>query len=1367
MKKFRTIALSVLVALPLLLALLAAFTQTQTFRNRLRAAALAELDSVFDADIYLGPLGGNILTGFSIDSASISLQGRTLLRLSRLEISYNLLSLTGKTAAVKGFTLVRPEIFLVREKGEPWNISRVLRHHAGDTTAGGPFNWTIDIARLDIRQGTISLVDSASLSEPGHETATGESVEYHQFTLSDVNLSLSANIRRDRQRAIISSCSFISQRPQFRLEELSGVFTVSPSEARVDSLIVRTDKTTFALGASMKDVNLFGGLELRSLRSSPVELSLRAAPIDFTELREFLTPLHFMAGKADVTLEAAGEFGNLTVRHLDVHTGGSQLYLRGTVGNLHDPRRLALSAKISESTIVPGDVHALLPGLHLPDLEPLGQSTLNLEYDGTPLSFRTKFLLETAAGKVQSSGLSLDVGGESRLTYDGTVGFRGLNLGRALSDERLSSTLNGTLSIKGSGVDIAHLASRAALEIDSSRFRGLPLVATGVHLEAQHRAIAAHASLGLGQMQSTVDATLQEPAGGRPAFHVEANLSSLNLEPLLHDTSYNSDITLTLLADGTGLTWKTVSGTFSMDFSSSRYRDYTLDQGNVNLSVDQHDSTNKHIELVSNVADLTLSGRFNLPYMVNLLEFEALNLRGAIAGRLSVIDPSLASSIDKAGLEERAQALASAHERLDARYVLRLKDLEPLSVATGNRTFDGTGLLEGTIRGSYDDLSFANTLHLEDFFYGSADSGVLLENANAKLNLRSLKPIDPLAQAEAHVEVHAGRVHLNRNTLDSLDFAVDYGAERAGYTTSALFNGAYRVASAGSVEVDSSSVRLTPQSLELSYEDYQWRADSGATLRLSREGAGVSGLIMRRDSQAVELQGTLTAGRSIDCSVDGSNLDLDGLKYLLSSEELGEQRKAFAGIARVHATARGTLFSPVVAATVRADDVTFRTLPFGGIGAELHYERGQIDCHARVTEMGAGAGSPPIMTVDGNIPAEFGGETPSGGSADSSMNLHVVSHGVQMSVLDPLLPTFNDLVGLMSCDLTLGGTLRHPSYVGTIGIAQCSFLFVPNNISYTLEGTFHPEGERIRVTDCVIRNVPSDESAGRKGVVHLGGDFALRNLRPGEFNLTAEGQLLVVKETTEKSSLAVSGNLFVEIGPGPLRFTGEIENSLLKGSLLVRNSSLVFPPTQATVQEESAQSVPVVTVDDTARPTVRRDDRSAAVRYFAQATSAPGRSEQTELHKRKSFMDGLHYDLDIEATGGTTEIRMIFNPATNEELVASFDGRFTVTGDGTRWTGDLTIARAYYNFFKRFDATGSIRYTGDFLNPELNIVATYQGSRTLADSTAKPIEKIVVTATITGTRNKPKLEFSMTINDVDYATYNGPKSKDLQSDAIS
>jgi hypothetical protein len=197
--------------------------------------------------------------------------------------------------------------------------------------------------------------------------------------------------------------------------------------------------------------------------------------------------------------------------------------------------------------------------------------------------------------------------------------------------------------------------------------------------------------------------------------------------------------------------------------------------------------------------------------------------------------------------------------------------------------------------------------------------------------------------------------------------------------------------------------------------------------------------------------------------------------------------------------------------------------------------------------------------------------------------------------------------------------------------------------------------------------------------------------------------------------------------------------------------------------------VRLVFVNDTLRVT-RKPERSALSKYFAATlgSTAPGATVEKRL---KSFMDGLNYDLDIDASGGNTEIRMIFNPVTSEELVAALDGRFTITGDGTRWTGDLTITRAYYNFFKRFDATGSIRYTGDFLNPELNINATYQGTRTISDTSASSggirSEKVIVTLRISGTRKAPKVDFGMTINDADYFTYSGPTSHDLQTDAIS
>jgi hypothetical protein len=1366
-RKLRTIALYLLIGIPVLFGVIIAITQTQIFRDRLRAAALSELDSLINGEVRIGRLNGDLLSGLTIDSVSIDVNDGPFLRIPRLDIAYNFFALPGKTIAIRKLTLTRPEVHFFRPPGGRWNLSDLFRRRPPDTTASKPFDWVIDVKRLEILDGTVSLLDSLSLADERHPEVKNGSVEYHAFTLRGVNLVLAANIRRDRLRAVIASCSFSSAAPDFRLRMLCGVFSVMPGEARVDSMRIITGNTNLSLDASMKDVDLLGGISLRNLQGSPVELSLRARPIDLDELKSFITPLEFLSGRPEITLQASGPFGDLGVRKLDLRFGASSLFLKGAVMNLHDPRHLALNVKVTESTVEGTDVQAILPGLDIPDLAPLGTTTLNLEYEGTPADFRTKFLVETASGKVQSSGLRLTVGGPSVLGYDGTILFRKLNLGRALADERLKSNLNGTLVVRGKGVTVRGLASTMELAIDTSSFRGLPLTETEVSLQGADGRMGGRMKISLGEMQAHLTGDVQKAPGNAPAYHLEGDVTSLNLEHILHDTSYNSDITMKLNLQGSGGSWGTFNGDATVDLSSSRYRDYTLDQGVVHLMLDQKDSTDKRLQIESNIADLTLTGAFDLKYMANLIRFEAASIRGAIVDRITPIDSSLAAGFDRAALAASARSLIQEPRRLDAHYILHVKDLEPLSAAAGSKNFDGSGMITGTVRGGYSGVSLTSDAVLDDFFYGKADAGILIEDGRVRLDVNSLGPVSPLAGASVHLDASAGRVHVNRNTLDSTDFTVSYGHERASFAARAVLNSDYRLASTGSAQVDENSFSVSPSTLDIAYRDFLWSADSGATFRVNHVGAGLTGLVFRRDSQSVAVNLSLGQGRTIGASVEGKNLDLEGLKHLLGGEEPPGEVKTFTGRARLSATGSGTLGDPEMTATVEADSVTFRALPFGRLTSNLHYRDRTIDGHVRLVEPGKPADSSPIMTIDGTLPVDLRIEKSGEDTAAPEMNLRVLSHGVQMNVLEPLLHTFNDLSGLMTCDLTLTGPLKEPTYAGTLGISHCSFLFLPNNIRYTLEGTFKPERERITVLSCTVKNVPEDVRAGREGVVHLGGDFSLRDLRPGDFNLTGDGRLLVVKETTEKSSLAVYGDLFVEIGPGPLHFTGEIENSLLKGSLSVGNSTLIFPPAQSNVVEESPESVRLVFVNDTLR-VIKKPERSAVTKYFAETPGGPT-STATGEKKSKSFMDGLRYDLDIDASGGNTEIRMIFNPVTSEELVASLDGKFTITGDGKQWTGDLTINRAYYNFFKRFDATGSIRYTGDFLNPELNINATYQGTRTIQDSAASSAtrEKVVVTIKLTGTRKVPKVEFAMTINDIDYLTYTGPTSHDLQSDAIS
>ena len=234
-------------------------------------------------------------------------------------------------------------------------------------------------------------------------------------------------------------------------------------------------------------------------------------------------------------------------------------------------------------------------------------------------------------------------------------------------------------------------------------------------------------------------------------------------------------------------------------------------------------------------------------------------------------------------------------------------------------------------------------------------------------------------------------------------------------------------------------------------------------------------------------------------------------------------------------------------------------------------------------------------------------------------------------------------------------------------------------------------------------------------------------------------------------------------------YRGTLEHSQLQGALFVNNADVTFPLLKGT-EENSSSVVPLIVIDDTTK------SFPFANLLTPQHKSSKGKAISVMNNEQKPLgdiiLDGMMIDLTIE-TKGSTQLRMIFsnNPATSEELYAELNGKLVArkTTEGIRFLGDIDIGeQSYYNFFKRFAARGKLRFTGNPQNPELDIVATYQGIHTSYDTIqTQRDQKILVTLNIAGTRNEPKINIGMKElsgqDTVDFAT----KGKDPQSDAIS
>jgi len=1346
----------------LLLILLGGFSQTQFFRDRLRAVALDQLDSLLTADVILGDITGNLVTGFNVNGFTLSLRGDTVVHAEQLSIRYNLFALPTRSIAVHDVILYRPTIHLRRSAAGIWNVEEMIRPTEGDTSAGA-FDWPVSVGRLELRGGTFSITDSLGIREPEGDLAF-DAVRYSRLRVQDLNLVLSFQMRDTAYEAALSRFTCTIARTPIRVRQLAGIFHIAPSAVKVTDMRMVTDSSRFRLTAGIVGADILGGVEFREMEKVPTIVDLRIDRLNFHELGCLISETAFLEGTIDGTLHAEGPFGALQVNPLDLRFGSSRIQVKGAVLNLHDPSNLALNLQIGETEIDPADPLRLLPSFDLPDFSYLGPVTLQGAYRGTPLNFVTQLTAHCSAGKMKTDEFALRIGGPRALQYRGTVYLQGVDLARLLEDPGLESNLNGRLAVDGYGVEPARMNAMVNASLDTSTFRHHPVSRAQLQMSARNQKLTGTLGFSIGPTTVHLEGSLDSLNDARPPFAVHGVLESLNLAEFLDDSTYDSDLNCVLEAQGAGTSLSTFGGSVDIAFSTSRYRDYPLSNEKLRLEVSQDDPAHKRIALTSPFVEAAVEGAFELDYFRLLLEFEAQNAILSVRDRLTPFDSTLGAMTDTAAFHALRQQLSINPATLRCEYHAEVKDVRLLSLILGEREFNGSGILRGTLEGNYYRLSSSTRLNLKEFYYGDADSGMLIEDAECLIETNNLTPDRSFATADLHVKGEARVMNINRTELDSLGVDLRIGDRSAEFSGRGALNHQLRWDVKGDARFQGDSILCRFGSVDAAYGDYEWAADSGLTLSLTGNAIRLSQLVLRRGQEEIDARGAIRRGGGVVASLRASGMLMDDLRFFLSEKETLPDEQSFGGSVDATVVIGGSLDHPEFHATVRSDSMAIRNVPFGTVNGTVQYQRGLLALEIEAGDPARLVAGLPSVAISGIIPMSVGGEAI---APDQKMDISIKAKEAQVNILDPLLPNFNQLTGRLDCDLHIMGTASQPRSTGSLHLSDCGFLFEANNMYYYLDGTFSAENDRIRVVDATMRNVATDERDGRKGEVKIGGDFALRGFTPGDFRLFATGQLNVVKESTRKSSLSMYGDLFVEIGPKGLHFTGEVDNSLLQGDLVIRNSSLVFPPTEQVVAEESAFSVPIVVFDDTSRYG-EKVSLTAADRYFGgDHLIGAARRIDNGIKGAKSFLDGLRYDLDIEATGGSTDIRMVFNPISSEELVATIDGRFSITEDGRRWLGDLAVSRAYYSFYRRFDAEGRIRFTGDFMNPELDITASYRGVRTVQDTiSGDKNERIVVTVMITGPRRAPKLNMSMTIDDVDYYSYRGLKSNDVQSDAI-
>jgi autotransporter translocation and assembly factor TamB len=1349
-------------AILVILILLAGLTQTKYFKDRLRTLVISELSQQLNGSISIARIRGNFLNGFTLDSVALYHGADEPVTLDQLSVSYDPLPLLDNRLVISDLLIDRPRIRFRRTPSGEWNVFELFK--AANDTSQERFAWHVEIANFRLLHGTVSLDDSIALRAPDHVTMPADTFfEYHHFTIHDINVQLSAKIAHNSFAADIKHASGYSEQPDLMLADLRGSFAVDSSGLAARNVTIATTRSSLTLDASLQGANVFEHLSLAGLEHDSSRVHLRGEWVDLGELKALLHQVDFLEGKALVVLDASGQFGRLDIQDLTLQTSGSTMQFRGVLTNLHNPDSLRMQLAIGSDRMRMEDVARLMPRFGIPPIRELGTFSLQGDYEGAPLDFRTTMVIRTGAGDLGLRG-GMDLR-QSQPAYGFTFRSHQLILGRFVPSAAFSASITASGNIRGRGFSLDSVDAMLNMTFDSSRIQDLRIASGKVELQIARRAVKGKVACASGEMSASVAGELDLANRDQPSLSATMDLAAFDLSSLLRDTSHESSLNLSAKIAGVGGSLHDWTGHAEATLRPSMYRHHQLGNEHLVLDLDQSVPAHKQLTLESSFAHMTCEGKFDLDFAVAAIEAQASNLLHAVA--VHAVRPDSVLAPPPGPLSPGLPA-----GQFDFTYALDIKDLEPISAAIGTEQFSAKGAIAGSVKGTTDVLSFSTRGRIDEFYIGTIGKGVFLEDIDVDAELTNLKFNQTLRDAHVRVKAAIGSGVVDNVRINDVDVSLTYGDAIGRLSAHGRVDSLYAVTLAGRTSITPGTYGIDLDTLQVASEGLSWSNDQDVQVRLNYEGLRLMRAVMRQDSASIDLQGYINRGGSIDLTGKLRAYNISGLNFFLHNPELIPARNGLAGELEAGITVSGTTRFPVVRLTLIGSGFSFREASVGSVAGTVEYEQrlARVDLAVRRVA----TDSLPLFTARGTVPVDLALEDREGVPDTARQEVTIESQGFDLTILDPILRDFDKLRGQFDCSLLVRGTPAHPEYTGTIALRGAEFLFGPNQVSYVVDGELVPSGNLLVVKRLNVKNPPGERHGGNASFT---GSIALKDFRIASFDLRASGSLLLMTDETRRTIPTVYGTLLAEIDTGGLSITGTLERPYIEGKLYVLDANLIFPPTLATGRN-AGQSLTYVVVDDTSKSSKR-----APVffrRFFAESDTSTAVVRPKAGEEEPSLIDRLRYNLIVE-TRGTTAVKMVFTPATNEELYAELEGRVSVINDrGTpKIYGSITVSpRSYYNFFKRFDARGELEFVGPWDNPELKINATYVGYRATPaalDGTASAAgtgeQKVIVELKITGTRYEPKLDMGMKVQlypdrePVDWATQT--RGGDVQSDAIS
>ena len=454
-------------------------------------------------------------------------------------------------------------------------------------------------------------------------------------------------------------------------------------------------------------------------------------------------------------------------------------------------------------------------------------------------------------------------------------------------------------------------------------------------------------------------------------------------------------------------------------------------------------------------------------------------------------------------------------------------------------------------------------------------------------------------------------------------------------------------------------LKLLPSDIII--EQQKWRLAEQVRIRLLENArTQIEGFVLSNGLQKISIDGFISPKPEDKLKIAFDQFKLASLDQLTKTSGI-----KLTGTLNGDATLNAITSNPGFESNLKADSITLNKTAIGNLSLASSLDNVNKQALVNLSLLNKGLET---LNVDGKYHLQ---------SEDNKLDFHIKMDQTEAVILDPLV---NDLVsnlgGKISASLDLTGMPEKPQINGKLDLQNAAFTINYLKTPYIINDNLSVKNSIIQIENLQLKDT-------KKGIGVVNGTVDLNNLSNPNIQATIDARNLMALNTQFKDNRLYYGNAFAT---GKFSFQGPTDNMRID--------------IKARTEEGTVFNIPL------------NSSSTASTYDFITYVS---RDSSKNVKKERSFNGvTLNFDLTIDEktlVKITTDYGQLEGSGTASNLLLNINssGDFEMRGDYLISNGKFEFtAQNFISKVFQVNQGGTIRWTGDPSNAEINLKAIYE-----------------------------------------------------------